>query len=104
MAHVPGSLFLYIGKTSAYRTLIMTTLTKNFILIHKIGSFTEEQLMKLQKSPVDEFGVSQANVLYNPEADIMYCILDAPNKNAIVNHHSKFGCKCDWITEIKTTA
>ena len=82
----------------------MTTLTKNFILIHKIGSFTEEQLMKLQKSPVDEFGVSQANVLYNPEADIMYCILDAPNKNAIVNHHSKFGCKCDWITEIKTTA
>jgi hypothetical protein len=79
-------------------------LLARFLDAHKIGSFTEEQLIKLQKSPVDELGVSQVNVLYNPEADIMYCILDAPNKEAIVSRHSKFSCKCDWITEIKTTA
>lgn len=38
-------------------------LLARFLDAHKIGSFTEEQLMKLQKSPVDEFGVFQANVL-----------------------------------------
>jgi hypothetical protein len=29
-----------------------------FLDSHKIGSFTEEQLMKLQESPIDEFGTS----------------------------------------------
>ena len=35
---------------------------------------------------------------------LLYCIVDAPNKNAISKHHQKFGLKCDWITEVKTTA
>jgi Nickel responsive protein SCO4226-like len=34
---------------------------------------------------------------------MFYCILDAPNKDAVVKHHQKFGMKCDWITEVKTT-
>jgi hypothetical protein len=37
----------------------------------KIGSFTEEQLMELQKSPVDEFGVKHLNILYNFEANVL---------------------------------
>jgi len=43
-------------------------------------------------------------MLYNYESDTMYCILEAPNENAVQMHHSKLGYKCDWITEIKTTA
>jgi hypothetical protein len=30
--------------------------------------------------------------------------LDAPNKEAVVKHHEKHGFKCDWVTEVKTTA
>lgn len=75
-----------------------------FLDTHKLGSATEEQLKKLQDSPPDEFGVVHVNMLYNPEADFMYCILDAPSKEAIEKHHAKLGSKCDWITEIKTTA
>jgi hypothetical protein len=43
-----------------------------FLDSHKIGSFTEEQLMMLQKSPPDEFGVKHLNILYNYETDIVY--------------------------------
>jgi hypothetical protein len=43
-------------------------------------------------------------MLYNYEAEIMYCILEAPSKKAVEIHHGKLGYKCDWITEIKTTA
>lgn len=71
---------------------------------HKIGSATAEQLMELQKSPPDEFGVKHINMLYNYESNTMYCILEAPDKKAVQMHHTKLGYKCDWITEIKMTA
>lgn len=74
-----------------------------FLDTHKIGPSTEEQLMQLQKSTPDEYGVIHINMLYNHEANIMYCILEAPNEKAVQMHHAKLGYKCDWITEIKTT-
>jgi hypothetical protein len=74
-----------------------------FLDAHKIGSFTEEQLMKLQKSPIDEFGVKHHNILYNYEADIVYCHLEAPSREAVEMNHAKLHRKCDWITEVKTT-
>ncbi|HZD34963.1 MAG TPA: nickel-binding protein [Nitrososphaeraceae archaeon] len=75
-----------------------------FLDTHEIGSVTEKQLKNLQESPPDEFGVIHINLLYNFEANIMYCILEAPSIEAVEKHHAKFGTKCDWITEIKTTA
>jgi hypothetical protein len=75
-----------------------------FLDTHKIGSFTEEQLMNLQKSPPDEFELRHLNIIYNYEANIMYCLLEAPNKETIEMHHAKLGSSCDWIIEVKTTA
>jgi hypothetical protein len=43
------------------------------------------------------------NILYNSEADAIYCILDAPNNEAVEKHHVKIGVTCDWIMEEKTT-
>jgi Protein of unknown function (DUF4242) len=43
-------------------------------------------------------------LMYNYEADRFYCLLEAPNKRAIEDHHNKYGFKCEWITEVKTTA
>jgi Nickel responsive protein SCO4226-like len=40
--------------------------------------------------------------MYNQEEDRFYCLLEAPNKQAIKDHHNKYGFK--WITEVKTTA
>jgi hypothetical protein len=71
---------------------------------HDLGNMTEEQLKQLQNSPMDEFGVTTKNMLYNKEVNMLYCILDAPSKDAASNHHQKISLKCDWITEVKTTA
>ncbi|MGA7370622.1 MAG: hypothetical protein WBX01_15955 [Nitrososphaeraceae archaeon] len=48
-----------------------------FLDFHKIGSFTKEQLKKLQNSPLDEIGVRHLNILYNYEANVVYCLLDS---------------------------
>jgi hypothetical protein len=75
-----------------------------FLDSHKIGSFTEEQLMELQNSPLDEFRVKHLNIIYNYEANVVYCLLEAPNREAVEMNHAKLGYKCDWITEVKTTS
>ena len=68
-----------------------------------MGTATEEDLIKAQNAPRDELGVKVVNILYNLEAGAIYCMLDAPNKEAIEKHHGKIGVKCDWIMEVKTT-
>jgi Protein of unknown function (DUF4242) len=71
---------------------------------HDLGNMTDEQLKQAQNLPKDEFGVTTKNMLYNKEANLLYCILDAPNKDAAQKHHQKFGLICNWITEVKSTA
>jgi Protein of unknown function (DUF4242) len=67
--------------------------------------FDEETLRKWTlPAPVDEFGVKPENMFYNKEEDRFFCLLDAPNKEAIEKHHARFGLKCEWITEVVTTA
>ena len=68
-----------------------------------MGTATEEELIKAQNDPRDELGVKVVNILYNLEAGAIYCILDAPDKEAVQKHHDKLGVKCDLIMEVKTT-
>ena len=65
---------------------------------------TEDILRQVQMSPKDEFGVTHVNILFNPEADRVFCILDAPNKGAVDKSHQKIGITCEWIMEVKETA
>ena len=74
-----------------------------FLDVHSIGTLTEEDLLKEQNAPRDELGVKRENILYNLEGRVIYCLLDAPTKEAIEKHHDKLGVKCDWIMEVKTT-
>jgi hypothetical protein len=75
-----------------------------YLDVHPLGDFSEETLRELQKSPKDEFGVAHVNMMYNKEEDRFFCLLDAPNKEAVEKHHHKAGVKCEWITEVKSTA
>jgi hypothetical protein len=75
-----------------------------YLDVHPLSSFSEETLQKLQDSPKDEFGITHINLIYSKAEDKFYCILDAPNKEAVEKHHHKAGLKCDWIMEVKTTA
>ncbi len=70
----------------------------------ELGNLTEEPLKEDLNTPKDEFGVTYKDILYNKEENKAFCILDAPSKDAVENHHQKFGMKCNWITEVKTVA
>jgi Protein of unknown function (DUF4242) len=65
---------------------------------------TEETLKQIQMSSKDEFAVTHVNILFNPEADRVFCILDAPDNDAVEKNHKKIGIKCEWIMEVKETA
>ena len=71
-----------------------------FIDVHRVP-LSEENLKELCHAPVDEFGVSHVNLMYNKEANVCFCLLDAPDVTAVENHHDKAGVKCEWITEVK---
>jgi len=76
-----------------------------FLDVHPMKGITgEDNLKQIQMSPKDEFGITHVNILFNPEADRMFCILDAPDKDAVEKSHQKLGIKCEWIMEVKETA
>lgn len=75
-----------------------------FINVHPTGGVNEDMLKKMQNELPDEFGVTTENILYNIEADKVFCLIEAPNKNAVERHHAKYGIKCEWIIEVKTTS
>ncbi len=74
-----------------------------FIDTHHMGSLTEEQLRGLQNSPRDQFGVTHHDILYNKDADKVYCVLNAPDKDSVIRHHKHAGIECEWVEEVKST-
>ena len=66
---------------------------------HKIP-FSEDNLKELCQSPRDEFGVEHINLFYNRETRVCFCLLSAPNKEMVEDHHTKVGIQCEWIMEV----
>jgi hypothetical protein len=58
----------------------------------------------LPKRTSERKAVEHLNMLYNYEADVMYCFLEAPSMEAVGMNHAKLGYICDWITMVKTPA
>jgi hypothetical protein len=73
-----------------------------YIDAHPMGSISPEVIRKLQRSPEDEFGVTHHDILYSTKEDRVYCVLDAPNRDAVAKHHSKAGITCDYIQEVES--
>ena len=74
-----------------------------FIDTHPMKPFSADTLKELQNAPPDEFGVTHHDILFSEEDDKIYCVLDAPNREAIEKHHAKAGIKCEHIHEVEST-
>ena len=86
MKFVPSVLFTLLRTTfKNNKTEIQTRLPK-FLDVHSLKDVDDETLRKLQQSPIDEFGVTHDNMMYNRDVDKMYCLLDAPSKDAVMKH------------------
>ena len=74
-----------------------------FIDSHPMQPFSAELLQSLQSAPPDEFGVTHHDILYNEKEDRIYCVLDAPNIEAVHKHHKKAGIDCEFVLEVDST-
>jgi hypothetical protein len=74
-----------------------------FIDSHEMQPFTADALKKLQNAPPDEFGVTHHDILFSEKDNKIYCVLDAPNSEAIHKHHEVAGITCDWVHEVEST-
>ena len=70
-----------------------------FIDAHPMTPFTADQLRAARRSPADEFGVTH-HILYSEPENKLYCVLDAPDQEAIEKHHEMLGIRCDWIHDV----
>jgi hypothetical protein len=71
-----------------------------FLDVHKVP-FSEANLKELCMSQTDEFGINHVNLFYNTESKVCFCLLEAPDMDAVEKHHAKVNIKCEWITEVK---
>lgn len=74
-----------------------------FIDSHPMKPFTADQLNSLQSAPPDEFGVTHHDILFSEEDDKIYCVLDAPDEEAVHKHHAKAGIDCEFVHEVNST-
>ncbi len=70
-----------------------------FIDGHKMEGLSVSQLKKILNNPADKHGVTHKDILYNEKQNKLFCILEAPNKESIINHHQDIGIDCDFIIE-----
>jgi len=94
---MPSELFFLLCTTFKNNKAEIRIRLPKFLDVHSLKNVDDETLRKLQQSPVDEFGLTHDNMMYNTEVDKMYCLLEAPNKDAVIKHHEKYGFKCDLI-------
>ncbi len=47
----------------------------------------------------DEFGVRQVELYHNPEGHV-YCLLDAPDAEAVRRHHAALGVPCGDVHQV----
>jgi two-component system sensor histidine kinase HydH len=72
-----------------------------FVDGHNMKGLNPEDLEKAVNSPVDNFGVKHLEIFYNKNEDKLYCILDAPNEEAIWKHHESLGLRCEFVTSVQ---
>jgi len=75
-----------------------------FLDAHPMGTVEEETLKQAQKMPKGADGVTHKNIIYNKKENKVFCLLDAPSKEAVEKHHEGLGMKCDWVMEVQTTS
>jgi hypothetical protein len=47
----------------------------------------------------DQFGVRQVELYHNPDGKV-YCLLEAPNADAVRSHHEALGVPCGEVHEV----
>ncbi len=76
-----------------------------FMDFHDDLKLPDEALRNITKETeegkVDKFGVRQVELFHNPEGKV-YCLLEAPDEDAVRRHHAALGVPCGDVHEVKS--
>jgi len=54
-----------------------------------------------KSSTADQFGVTQVELYHNPEGKV-YCLLEAPDAEAVRKHHEAIGVSCGDVHPVSS--
>jgi len=69
-----------------------------FLDVHPMKGLDGALIRKLQNTLAGEFRVTHLNIMYNPEVDQCYCLIDASTMEAVQKTHDKLGIKWDYAS------
>ncbi|MBO0729993.1 MAG: DUF4242 domain-containing protein [Acidimicrobiaceae bacterium] len=68
----------------------------------KLSAEAIEQITSdTKQGTADQFGVRQVELYHNPDGKV-YCLLEAPDADAVRHHHEALGVPCSDVHEVKT--
>jgi Protein of unknown function (DUF4242) len=68
----------------------------------KLPAEAIDQITKDTKDrTADQFGVRQVELYHNPNGKV-YCLLEAPDAEAVRRHHEALGLTCGDVNEVKS--
>jgi hypothetical protein len=78
-----------------------------FMDFHPDLKLPDEAIQQLRQDAAsgtyDEFGVRQVELYHNAEGHV-YCLLEAPNAEAVRKHHEAIGVTCGNVHEVNSLA
>ena len=76
-----------------------------FMDFHDDLTIPDEEIQRVkagwQAKTRDEFGVLQLDLYYNAEGTV-YCLLDAPDADAVRKHHASRGVACGDVHQVSS--
>jgi hypothetical protein len=74
-----------------------------FMDFHDDLKLPDEAIQQITKDTkdgtADEFGVRQVELFHNSEGQV-YCLLEAPDADAVRSHHAALGVACGDVHEV----
>lgn len=74
-----------------------------FMDFHDDLKLPDEAITQITKDArdhnADEFGVRQIDLFHNADGKV-YCLLEAPDADAVRNHHTALGLACGEVHEV----
>ena len=65
------------------------------------GEAIEQITQDTRDEKADEFGVRQVELFHNPDGKV-YCLLEAPDADAVRKHHEALGVPCGDVHEVSS--
>ncbi len=63
------------------------------------GAAIEQITQDTKEGKADEFGVRQIELFHNADGKV-YCLLEAPDAEAVRHHHEAIGVSCGEVHEV----